>query len=54
VTFTEAVQYFKNRGDMAQSLGITRQAMTRWIHNDKVPKLREYQIKEIVNARKDI
>ena len=48
MTTKEALAMFGgSRRRLAESLGISVQAVAQW--GDEVPKLREYQIKEILN-----
>lgn len=48
MTTKEAVAMFGgSRRSLAEALGISVQAVAQW--GDEVPRLREYQIKEIVN-----
>lgn len=48
MTTKEAIAMFGgSRRRLAEALGISVQAVAQW--GDMVPKLREYQIKEIVN-----
>lgn len=48
----EAIALFGSASSLARSLGITRQAVSRW--GEMVPPLRVYQIREIVAARKGV
>lgn len=49
MTTKEAVAMFGgSRRRLAEALGITVQAISQW--GDRVPELRAYQIREIVNA----
>lgn len=48
MTTKEAIAMFGgSRRRLAEALGISVQAVAQW--GDMVPKLREYQIKEMVN-----
>lgn len=48
MTTKEAIAMFRgSRRRLAEALGISVQAVAQW--GDMVPKLREYQIREIVN-----
>lgn len=55
MTFTEALEYFDgNKKELKNALGVSRQLIHHWSKINKVPELRKYQIREIVNARKII
>jgi DNA-binding XRE family transcriptional regulator len=41
--------YFDNsQSKLATTLGVSRQAVNVWFKNDKIPLLRAYQIKDII------
>lgn len=48
----EAVQLFKNAARLARKLGITPSAVYQW--GAEVPRLREYEIKELVAQGKHL
>jgi hypothetical protein len=48
ITYAEAINYFGSAARMAKRLGIKPQAVYQW--NEKLPPLRLYQIKEIIEA----
>jgi DNA-binding transcriptional regulator YiaG len=49
MTYKEALSYFDNsRRKLAEALGVSTQAVQYWADEDQIPKLREYQIKEII------
>lgn len=55
MTYQEALNLFKdNKKDLRNSLGVTRQVMYHWKKSNKIPLLRQYQIKEILNERESL
>jgi DNA-binding transcriptional regulator YdaS (Cro superfamily) len=44
--FREAIELFGSQTNMAQSLGVSRQATTKW-RRDGIPPLRQYQIESL-------
>jgi DNA-binding CsgD family transcriptional regulator len=50
---TEALKYFNNsRRKMAESFGISVQSVQYWSKLDKIPELRELQIKNMIREGK--
>jgi len=47
----EAKNLFGSSKAVAEALGISRQAVSRW--GDSIPPLRAYQIREIISERKE-
>ena len=47
MTKSEAVKYFGSQQAVADVLGLHKSAVSQW--GDDVPKLREYQLKEVMN-----
>lgn len=55
MTLSEALSYFNNsRRELAEALGISTQAVQYWVDEEQIPKLREYQIKEIIANRGNV
>ena len=55
MTFEQALELFKNnKKDLRSSLGVTRQVVHHWKTNNKIPMMREYQIKEVLRERENI
>jgi transcriptional repressor of cell division inhibition gene dicB len=50
MTKKEAIALFGSQSKLAQALGLSRQAVSKW--GDDLPLLRVYQIKEL-KAKKD-
>lgn len=49
ITLTGIMPYFDNsQSKLATTLGVSRQAVNVWFKNDKIPLLRAYQIKDII------
>lgn len=46
----DAIAAFGSASDLARALGITRQSVSSW--GDDVPELRAYQIREILDQRR--
>lgn len=46
----DAIAAFGSASELARSLGITRQSVSKW--SEDVPELRAYQIKEVIDQRK--
>ena len=46
----DAIAAFGSASDLARALGITRQSVSSW--GDDVPELRAYQIREILEQRR--
>ena len=46
----DAIAVFGSASELARSLGITRQSVSKW--SEDVPELRAYQIKEVIDQRK--
>jgi|TARA_R110001599_G_scaffold54039_1_gene150455 predicted transcriptional regulator len=40
---------FKNQSEIARQLDISRQAVSLWFVRGEIPKLRQYEIKELAN-----
>ena len=46
----EVMKHFSNsQSELARQLNVSRQAVSKWFENDKIPLLRQYQIKDILN-----
>ena len=54
MTFNEAIKLFKNRREMAQALGVTKQAISLYslTPNKPLPYYREIQIEHYFNTKK--
>lgn len=46
----DAIAVFGSASELARSLGITRQSVSKW--SEDVPELRAYQINEILEQRR--
>ena len=46
----DAIAVFGSASELARSLGITRQSVSKW--SEDVPELRAYQIEEIIDQRR--
>ena len=51
MTKSKAIKLFKTQKLLAKALKIDQSAVSKW-KDDKIPPLREYQIKEILAKRK--
>lgn len=51
MTKTKAVKYFGSQGKLADALGINQASISQW-NEEAIPKLREFEIKEILEKRK--
>lgn len=56
MTFNEAIKLFKDRKEMCQVLGVTKQAVSIWSlrPNEPLPKARQWQIKWLMANDKKI
>jgi len=49
ITLTKIMPYFDNsQTKLANALGLSRQAIHVWFKEDKIPPLRAYQLKDII------
>jgi len=54
ITIAEAMKHFNNsQSELARALGITQQAVYLWVKEDKLPPLRAYQLKDIINSKEE-
>jgi len=51
MTKTKAVKHFGSQAKLAEALGIKQAAIAQW-NEEAIPKLREFEIKEILEKRK--
>ena len=51
MTFQEALEFFGSTQEMCKAFQITRQSVFAWKQSNKIPLLRQLQIKELQNAR---
>jgi transcriptional repressor of cell division inhibition gene dicB len=51
VTYPEAIKHFGSAAEMARRLEIKPQAIYQW--GGEIPKLREYQIADLIKADKE-
>ena len=49
MTKNEAIKQFDGVRNLAEALGITREAVYQW--PDRIPRLREYEIRDILAQR---
>ena len=52
ITVDSVKDYFKNQSQIAKQLNISRQAVSKWFINGNIPKLRQFEIQEILKGRK--
>lgn len=46
----EVMKHFSNsQSELARQLNVSRQAVSKWFEKNKIPLLRQYQIKDILN-----
>ena len=51
MTPKEVIAYFGNQNRTAIQLEISREAVRKWVANDAVPKLRQYQIEKLTKGK---
>tara|TARA_R100000935_G_C2803428_1_gene151562 strand:- start:500 stop:769 length:270 start_codon:yes stop_codon:yes gene_type:complete len=49
ITIEYVKERFDNQSALAEQLNISRQAVSRWFITGEIPKLRQYEIKEILD-----
>lgn len=49
ITLQEVMKSFENQSDLARKLNVSRQAVSVWFKDNKIPKLRQFEIQEILN-----
>ena len=54
IKLSDVMPHFNNsQSELAKALGLSRQAVNVWFKEDKIPLLRAYQIKDIINSKED-
>lgn len=48
---TEAVSNFGNQSSLARALGVTPQAVNKWIAQDRIPLGRQYQLQVLTGGQ---
>ena len=46
MTLQKVMEKFDNQSDLARQLNVSRQAVSVWFRENRIPKLRQYEIKE--------
>lgn len=55
IKLSDVMPHFNNsQSELAKALGLSRQAVNVWFKEDKIPPLRAYQIKDIINDKENI
>jgi DNA-binding XRE family transcriptional regulator len=49
ITVSEVLSKFNNsQTELANAIGVSRQAVNKWLSNNSIPLLRQYQLKDII------
>lgn len=51
MTPDQVISFFETQEKAAKALGITQQAVARWVASGEVPSLRQYQIEKVTNGK---
>ena len=51
MTPKQVVEFFETQRKAAKALGVTQQAVARWVSSGEVPSIRQYQIEKITNGK---
>jgi len=49
MTLQKVMEKFENQSDLARQLNVSRQAVNVWFRDNRIPKLRQYEIADIIN-----
>ena len=52
ITLNEIKHNFKNQSEIAEELHISRQAVCKWFLDQDIPKLRQYEIIDVLSERR--
>ena len=51
MTPQEVIEHYETQEKAARALGVTQQAIARWVAAGEVPELRKYQIEKVTKGK---